>query len=195
MPVVRHRGEPDPSIDRPRRTALAARLKGRGERWPPVHWCGWWQAAHHGVMAVGDSGGGSAGHRLLPHTADVLIAAWAPTEADCLAQAVAALAESFAEVPAGVPRSSRPLLVRAVTPEERLVAALEEVVYALDVDGVVPTATRVETVIGDEVRGVFDVVPLAMTRCVGPPPKAVTRHGLRVVRTGEGWRCEVVVDV
>jgi SHS2 domain-containing protein len=41
------------------------------------------------------------GYRLLPHTADVVVQAWAPTRAACLAEAVRGLVAVFADT-AGV---------------------------------------------------------------------------------------------
>src|SRR5512144_769912 len=41
----------------------------------------------------------SAGYALLPHTADVIVAAWAPTATGCIEQAVRGLVAVFAEVP------------------------------------------------------------------------------------------------
>ncbi|HEU4424948.1 MAG TPA: archease, partial [Pilimelia sp.] len=38
------------------------------------------------------------GFRLLPHTADVIVSAWAPTASGCVEQAVRGLVAIFAEV-------------------------------------------------------------------------------------------------
>jgi SHS2 domain-containing protein len=87
------------------------------------------------------------------------------------------------------------LTLRASTPEERLVGVLEEVVFLLDADGVVPCRAHIEPVTGQDVRGVLTVVAFADIVPVGAAPKAITRHSLRLQRRGELWRCRVVVDV
>lgn len=183
-------------------TALLAPLVvtvGKAERAVVAYMGGVLMVFHWGSLAGRHSRDGpqaqDRGHRLLPHTADILVSAWAPSEAECIAEAVDALIESFAEPAADVVRNARPLLVQAPTPAERLVAVLEEVIYLLDAEGAVPVATHIEPVTRKQVRGVFDMTPLSTARPVGPPPKAVTWHGLRVENAGGHWRCEVVIDV
>jgi SHS2 domain-containing protein len=135
-----------------------------------------------------------SGHRLEPHTADVVLCAWSPTEQGCLAQAIEGLAGSFVAA-TSAPVGSRVLRVRAATAAERLVAVLEEVLFLLDTEGVVAVAARIEPVTGPEVRGELAVVALAATVPVGPAPKGIAWHELRQDRTGGQWRCRVVVDV
>jgi SHS2 domain-containing protein len=52
-----------------------------------------------------------AGHRTVPHTADLRIEAWAATREECLAEAVRGLVGSFAAVAGVQPcrRASRPV--------------------------------------------------------------------------------------
>ncbi|HEX7660947.1 MAG TPA: archease [Pseudonocardiaceae bacterium] len=150
-----------------------------------------------------DTANGRSGHRLLPHTADLLIDAWADTEPDCIAEAVRGLADSFVDVPDQAPRRGIPIRVHAGTPAERLVAVLEEAVFLVDAQGLVPVGAGLRLDpdddeaggTGGEVRGRFDVVALSATRPVGPAPKGITRHGLRMSRWDGGWRGQVVVDV
>ena len=136
-----------------------------------------------------------SGHRLEPHPADVVLCAWSPTEAGCLAQAVQGLTASFAQTAGCPPAGTRVLRVRATTAPERLVGVLEEVLFLLDTEGVVPVAARFEPVTGPEVRGEVTVAALSATVPAGPAPKGIAWHGLRQDRAGGQWQCRVVVDV
>lgn len=135
------------------------------------------------------------GYELLPHTADVMLSAWGPTSEDCLAEAARALVACVADV-----REARPSRLVGFTcdpaPEpELLVELLEEVIYLIDTQDVVPAAVGVARTAQGGLVGEFGVVPLAEVPVVGPAPKAVTRHGLRWERADRGYRCQVVVDV
>ena len=79
-----------------------------------------------------------AGHRTVPHTADLRIEAWAPTREECLAEAVRGLVDSFAAVAGRCPhhRASRHMTARPDA--DLLVAVIDEVIYRLDADGEIP---------------------------------------------------------
>jgi SHS2 domain-containing protein len=138
---------------------------------------------------------GGAGHRSLPHTADLIFEAWAPTKHGCLAEAVKALVETFADP--GTSGGGRPLPLRLppAEPEELLVALLEEVLYLLEVTGVVTVGVTVDDADDGGLEGSFDVVPLAAVTVVGAAPKAITRSELAFGRRDGLWRCRVIVDV
>lgn len=136
----------------------------------------------------------SAGHRALPHTADVRIEAWAPTREACIGEAVAGLAEAFVSVPGGAPVSRVPRQLAAGTDEDALVAVLDEVVYLMDTSDAVAVRAEVTATTGG-VRATFDIIPLDHVDLIGAVPKAVTLHGLRFTDDADGWTCSVVVDV
>ena len=135
------------------------------------------------------------GFRLIPHTADLALEAWAPGRSECIAQAVCALVASFADVDAL--RAGDPFTygVEPGPDEEVLLQALEEVIYLLDVRGAVP----IEVVARDRQDGGLQVdgslAPIADEDVIGALPKAVSRHELRIAPAERGWRCHVVVDV
>jgi SHS2 domain-containing protein len=79
--------------------------------------------------------------------------------------------------------------------EELLVRLLEEVIYLVDVDGIVPVDAHVEAAAGGGLRGRFDVASLAADMVIGPAPKAVAWHELSFGQQGSGWRCRVTIDV
>lgn len=139
------------------------------------------------------------GYRSLPHTADVRIEAWAPSVEGCLEQAVAGLVETFAALPAA--GRAGPAVPRVVTaelagesPADLLVAVLDEVIYRLDTENVLPMQSDVQlTETGSRVS--FEVVDAADAELVGAVPKATSLHGLVFEQTVDGWRCEVTVDI
>jgi protein archease len=136
-----------------------------------------------------------SGYELLPHTADVVVSAWAPTAERCLTEAVRGLVACFADV-----RHARSDRAVAFTcdpgPEsELLVELLEEVIYLVDAHDVVPVQTAVASTAEGGLVGEFGVAPLTGVDLAGPAPKAISRHGLRFERHDGTWRCSVVVDV
>jgi SHS2 domain-containing protein len=136
------------------------------------------------------------GHRALPHTADVIIEAWAPTRATCMEEAVAALVQAFADTAGAEVGEPVPLDLEPADDEDLLVALLEEVIYLVEVPGVVPTSVAVAERDDGGLRGCFDVVPVADVEAIGAVPKAIARSGLAFGRDpGDRWSCRVTVDV
>lgn len=138
-----------------------------------------------------------AGHRFLAHTADLIIEAWAPEWHTCLAEAVQGLVESFADLADAATRGHRSRVAfetDAREPENQLVALLDEVIYLLDAEAVVPVDVEIDDN-GPGLRGRFDVVSVDAITAVGPVPKAVTLHGLDVDENDRGWSCRVLIDV
>lgn len=139
-----------------------------------------------------------AGHRILPHTADLVLEAWAPAKGECIAHAVRALVGSFADVRAAIPRESVTLTVEEATDEDLLVRILNDVIYQLEVHGRLPVDISVELRPADGARGQaavrFAAVPAQEADLVGAIPKAVSLHELRFARDGGLWRCHVTVD-
>jgi SHS2 domain-containing protein len=139
---------------------------------------------------------GGHGHRILPHTADLRLEAWGPTRESCLAEAVRGLAEAFVDPASATPTAAVPVAVDAAPGTDLLVALLEEVIFAVDVLGVVPLRAHLAVgTDGRSVTGTFDVAPLADLARTGSAPKAITRHRLRFGPGDGGWRCLVTVDV
>lgn len=133
----------------------------------------------------------------MPHTADVMVEAWAPTRAACLAQAVRGLVAVFADTTGVVSSWSVPFTLGPAGDEGLLVRLLEEVIYLVEMDGVVPVDAHVEPAADGGLCGRFDVVPLAPAMVIGPAPKAIAWHQLSFApRPGRaGWTCRVTVDV
>jgi SHS2 domain-containing protein len=134
------------------------------------------------------------GHRVVPHTADMRVKAWAPTREECIAEAVAGTVASFVDTSTASSQRARTRTLERDGDEDLLVAVLEEVVYLLDTTGEVPVAVDVEPgERGVEVR--FGMVPVDDLPQVGAVPKAVSLHELLLQESAGGWECSVTLDV
>lgn len=134
------------------------------------------------------------GHRLVPHTADLRVEAWAPSREECIAETVVGSVRSFVDTsaaPVAVERASR---VVAATDEDLLVGVLEETIYLMDVAAVVPVQVTLHPM-DDGAEVTFAMVDIRALQQVGAVPKAVSLHGLRLARTDDGWSSSVTLDV
>jgi len=115
----------------------------------------------------------------------------------CFARAAAGMFGCFT-APAGskAAMSSVAVDVRANGYEELMVAWLEELLYESEVKGLALHEFTVESASKSRVRG-FARGPEfgAGAQAVGSGVKAVTRHGLEVVRVGGYWQARVIFDV
>jgi SHS2 domain-containing protein len=136
-----------------------------------------------------------AGHRTLPHTADLIIEAWAPSREDCLEQAVLALVGAFAAISPVVSTETLPISIPPANDEELLVSLLEEVLYLVEVLQVVPVSVTVLESEDGGLGGCFDVAPISALSRQGPLPKAIARSDLAIGRDRDLWRCRALVDV
>ncbi|GLY65493.1 archease [Amycolatopsis taiwanensis] len=138
--------------------------------------------------------GSTSGHRSVAHTADLRVEAWAPTREECVAQAVGAMVESFAD--AGLPSPSRTVACKVTgsSDGDLLAAVLDEVIYRLETAGEIPVATEVSATPGG-LRLRLHMVDADTVVEVGTVPKAVSLHELRCERRPDEWWCSAIVDV
>jgi SHS2 domain-containing protein len=137
-----------------------------------------------------------AGHRTVPHTADLRIEAWAPTREECMAEAVRGLVGSFAVVAGRQPYRRVGRQMTARSDEDLLVAVMDEVIYRLDADGEIPVSVAVRPAPEGGVAVSFALVPVAGAEITGAAPKAASLHELRCAPDAAGgWSCQVTVDV
>lgn len=136
-----------------------------------------------------------APYRLLEHTADMGIAAFAESRGALYVAAAEGLMAILD--PSGPVRSlqERKLAVTADDSGELMVSWLGEVLYLVE-QGFLPCAFEIqrinETALDAVVAGEpFDTGRHALAREV----KAITFHRLEVERTGGGWRARVFVDL
>ncbi len=113
----------------------------------------------------------------------------------CLAEAVRGLVAVFADTAGVVASRSVAFMLGPAGDEEQLVRLLEEVIYLVEVDGVVPVDVRVQLRPDGGLRGRLGVAPLQAAIVIGPAPKAIAWHELSLVPERTGWRCRVTLDV
>ncbi|WP_433384415.1 archease [Micromonospora sp. KLBMP9576] len=136
------------------------------------------------------------GHRRLPHTADVRVEAWAPTRRECVAEAVAALVDTFVD-PAGAPPGPQREFHAPAGDDDAdlLLGVLDEVIFRMETAGELPLHTEVAD---DGAGGLLVRWRTADTdavELVGAVPKAVSLHELRFGPGPTGWSCAVTLDV
>ncbi len=137
-----------------------------------------------------------AGHRTVPHTADLRIEAWGPTREECLAEAVRGLVGSVAVVAGRQPRRRVRCHLTAGSDEDLLVAVMDEVIYRLDTDGEVPVAVAAAPAPDGGAIVLLTLAPVSEAEIVGAVPKAASLHELRCEREAAGsWSCAITVDV
>lgn len=130
----------------------------------------------------------------MPHTADIRIEAWAGSREQCIAEAVRAMVESFADVTGSVQTGTTEALIDPGTDEDMLVDVLDEVIYLVETAGLLPVGVEVEPLeAGLRVR--FQMTDADLVEPVGAAPKAVALHDLRFAPGPSGWSCAVTLDV
>jgi SHS2 domain-containing protein len=135
------------------------------------------------------------GHRVLPHTADVIVEAWAPTRAGCLEELVRGVVDTFADTRGVTPTREVPLEVGAARDEDVIVALFDDVCYLLDADGLVVVDVMLEEEEDANFDGTFFVAPVDLVVPMGAIPKGVSCSDLQFGRDDGRWRARVIVDV
>ncbi|MEU3454544.1 archease [Micromonospora sp. NPDC006766] len=135
------------------------------------------------------------GHRNVPHTADVRIEAWASDREGCVAEAVAAMLDSFVDVAGADATAETDFAVPPGDDADMLVAVLDEVIFRLETAGVLPLATEVRSTDGGGLLVRWWTVDADAVELVGAVPKAVALHELRFGPDRDGWSCAVTLDV
>lgn len=142
-----------------------------------------------------DRPGWSSGHRSVPHTADVRVEAWAPTRELCVAEAVAAVVETFLEASASTRATGAHVCrLTADSDDDLLVAVLDEVVYLLDTAGKVPIDVEVQP-LEHAVDVRFATTDVRLLSQVGAVPKGVSLEEVSLAPGPYGWSCSATVDV
>ncbi|NIM71056.1 MAG: hypothetical protein GTO48_11530, partial [Xanthomonadales bacterium] len=105
---------------------------------------------------MADSRAATGGHDTFEHTADVGIRAWGRDLPELFEQAAAALIEALLDPETVGHEQTRPVEVDGDSPEEVLVAWLEEVLFAFEADQFAPAAARVEAMEDGRLRGAIE---------------------------------------
>ncbi|MFF3850300.1 archease [Streptomyces sp. NPDC002328] len=137
---------------------------------------------------------GSSGHRAVPHEADIRIDAWGTSRERCLVEAALGMVECFADITAVRPTAVARFQLAECCDDDLLDALLDEVAHRLEACGQVPVDVEAEaTDDGMDVR--LAVAALADVEGVGPVPRTVGWHELRIGPDPYGWSCAVILDV
>jgi SHS2 domain-containing protein len=131
------------------------------------------------------------------------IAFWAPTEEALLLEGARTLVEVLTDGHAPRLESTRNLEISAIDPEDRLVRWLNEVLILATLDGFLFADAEIHLSDGtNHNAGAGDAMLRATLRGqenakmrVSRELKSVTYHGLKLARSGDAWRAEVVIDV
>ncbi|WP_435280906.1 archease [Streptomyces koelreuteriae] len=136
---------------------------------------------------------GECGHRTVPHPGDVRIEAWAACREHCLAEAVLALVECFADVSGVRATAVDQVRLAEASDDDLLATLLDEVIFRWEEYGQVPVDVE-----ADEADGGLDVrlavIGLADVAITGSVPTAVAWEELRIGPDPYGWSCAVRVD-
>ena len=142
---------------------------------------------------VGDTGDYANGHRAVSQEDEVRIEAWAASRENCLAEAVAAMVECFADVSGVRPTGVGRVRLEEASDDDLLASLLDEILYRLEEHGQVPVDVE-----ADAAEGGLDVrlalAALTDVRLTGPPPTAVAWEDLRIHPSPYGWSCALTVE-
>lgn len=131
-------------------------------------------------------------YEILPHTADVGIAASAPTIEDLFSEAARAMAAVILDADPPEPSGAEPIAAEGDDPPSLLASFLEECLYLYEARGSLVCGARVRV---EGTRAEGDALTCPGLEPGGPQIKAVTYHQLRVERVGERWEARVFFDV
>ena len=133
---------------------------------------------------------------MIPHTADVRIEAWAPDREGCVADAVAAMVESFVDTSGATADAETEHRVPPGEAPDLLVGVLDEVIFRLETEAALPLATEVRAADDGGLLVRWRTTDTDAVELIGAVPKAVSLHELRFGRDeGGGWSCAVTLDV
>lgn len=134
-------------------------------------------------------------YEALDHTADTGIIAYGSTLPELFENAAFGMFDLIFDLGVLRPRRDVPVVAAGDTPEDLLVAWLEELLFVLETRDLVPASFVVDRLEEGGVQGAAACVPVAEAELRGPPIKAVTYHDLAVVEIPDGWWARVIFDV
>jgi SHS2 domain-containing protein len=134
-------------------------------------------------------------YEAVPHTADVAFIAYGNTLEEVFENAAFAMFDMVFDLTEASGRHTRPVVADGDTPEELLVAWLNEVLAESETRGLAFSRFGVDRLEEGGVQGWAGGDPIGETPLIGAPVKAATHHDLAIVEIPDGWWARVVLDV
>lgn len=128
----------------------------------------------------------------LDHSADYAVRISGKDLADLFVHAGQAMFALMQLPPANATGGSRLVTINAHDLEELLVRWLDELLFALEIDGVRLEPKSMEIENGASLQAEVDILPVGLP---GKEIKAVTYHGLAICKKEDGLTATVVFDV
>jgi protein archease len=137
-----------------------------------------------------------AGYEYFDVEADVGVRAWGGDQAEAFAQAALGVLALGVEPRDVEPRESRDVRAQGTTPEDLLVAWINECVYVHEIEGFAVHRVAVTGLTGEVAHGRLHGEALDPTRHrLGTVVKGATHHRVAVSATATGCEVRVIVDV
>ena len=142
------------------------------------------------------AGAARTGSETFEHTADIGLRVWAAQMPELFLQAGRGLIELMLDPSRVEGRQVRLISAQGEEPEDMLVAWLEEILFAFEVERFAPASVGIERFESGRISGrllgeELDEEKHAIRHLI----KAVTYHNLAIERTDEGWQVSIIFDV
>ncbi len=135
------------------------------------------------------------GHEAIPHTADVIIEAWAADFEACCREAMIGLIQSCVDGTGASVCATYRFTVPSNSPDAMLLDVLDEVIFVLDTESAVPVDADVAAGPGGGLEVELTMAERHTVTPTGSAPKAISRSGLTVLREDGRFVCSFLVDV
>ena len=133
-------------------------------------------------------------YEVVAHTADTGIIAYGRTLAELFENAAYGMFDLMFDLAPLVAATEIEIVVEGESIRDLLFGWLSELLFRFEVDGQVWCRFRVG-IESDRIRALVGGTQAAPLQLRGSPIKAVTLHGLEVIRKGPGWAATVIFDV
>ncbi len=137
-----------------------------------------------------------SGFRLLEHTADMGIAARAPSLKDVFIESARGLRTLMLGNSPAESAQQQQVELHCDNEAELLVAWLNEIIYLFETKGLVPASFQIELIEQSHLKGVIEGEEFNPARHnVERQAKAATYHQLELSQTDHGWTARIFIDL
>ena len=135
-------------------------------------------------------------YRLEGRGSDLGLQVSGPDLASCLSAAVEGFAAALTELPVDAATRAEALALDEDTPDDLLVALIDELILRLDAEGELAVDLTVARADGGSLRGELVLCPVGDVEVHGVAPKAATWHEVRLGPDPDGgWTGAVMLDL